>query len=58
VPIGRGRRRGLPSILMERIGGLQEALADVKDIQVPGFRLRPPPEPSSSWMLELYDQNP
>jgi hypothetical protein len=43
---------------MERIGGLQEALADVKDIQVPGFRLRPPPEPSSSWMLELYDQNP
>ncbi len=58
MPIGHGRRRSRPSLLMERIGGLREELADATEVQAPEFRLCHPPEPSSSRVLELYDQNP
>jgi hypothetical protein len=35
--------RSRPSLLMERIGDLREELADATEVQVPEFRLCPPP---------------
>ncbi len=35
MPIGHGRRRSRPSLLMERIGSLREELVDATEVQAP-----------------------